>query len=751
MHFHKTLKEIKWNVKAAFVPKQHGDNTHTPKSKPKSRRTKTKQIREKNAESKKKLQAPAQEIKTSPARHPFGRFLAREHPSSSSAEFPQPQPRRNIRVEEHAADGDSAAPSRLRDEAHASSANASNTPNTTRSSTKTSTWSSKLSRRSSSFSIKHLFRRNSDTSQSTHSISESAFTDSGQRHQNRNSAAFGKPMERHITEERDQDTVIPRSQKVPSEAIRSTVETSGSHSTMSRPTPNLQRIREQLRERAKTSKTFNDIWEHKALPDLRKTLDDSYNGAYSVTIQFNYAISARIVEVMTLEQLPEAVDEKVKDDVKEHFKTAEFLVEVEFTVGTVEHSADAPRSSRDVDDHWNPPGNASRHSLRLLGDSVGCEGGSGAATLGPAIMHEGKRCWLVNWHLFDGNPHWTNLSAATDEIPELYLVHPAEMDCSDGKQPGRIAKLKAYSGRMYDTWRESRSLKNFAPSRNNCVVTDWAICTAEAAEILENRLRYAPDGIEFEDRSDPVEGLFQDDPKLHVARTTGRTSGLRYATVCETPSLMCHRPDFITREWYLENWVDRLEPEQWILGGPGVPGDSGAAVVDDETGYLVGQIWGRNKYGGDRNVPRITYFTHIWDIFDDIKKRYPDKGNAELIIQPGAQPLYETNAQTATEGIEASRFSSEPDTDGTTLSPSPARSRAHSPVVGEHKVSKSTSQETMTENASASTETHTEFFKKHLAEELSGSKVGEVEPQNTQRLPTESQGLAIRRSSAIIV
>ena len=62
--------------------------------------------------------------------------------------------------------------------------------------------------------------------------------------------------------------------------------------------------------------------------------------------------------------------------------------------------------------------------------------------------------------------------------------------------------------------------------------------------------------------------------------------------------------------------------EGWIESGIGISGDSGAAILDQETDHLYGHLWGRNEYRAGRSTPRVTYFTPIDDIFDDIEEKF---------------------------------------------------------------------------------------------------------------------------------
>ncbi|GKT90107.1 zinc finger protein 585a [Colletotrichum tofieldiae] len=142
---------------------------------------------------------------------------------------------------------------------------------------------------------------------------------------------------------------------------------------MSKHASDLEQLRERLRKRAASSEAFNKIWESEGLPHLRKTLNDNYNGDYSITIQFNYTASKRVVEVMTPDILPSGVDQKVKRNVMSCFEDAQQLrVEVQFLVGTIRHTADTTHSSQDLEDDWVKARNPTKHLVQIKdGSSTG--------------------------------------------------------------------------------------------------------------------------------------------------------------------------------------------------------------------------------------------------------------------------------------------------------------------------------------------------------------------------------------------
>ncbi|KAK2053871.1 hypothetical protein LY76DRAFT_580996 [Colletotrichum caudatum] len=663
MHWPKSWRDV-GAVADAFIPKRRVKHSQRRGRRPKIKKAKKgAKKKEKKAPKPKKIKAYAQTVYTGKEWQfrdclPFVRFrilredLAQPHPGQTSS------PGRVDR-------GDSAASVRPKSELHVDPGSpppGKPLPNRRRSHVKAATWSTlssagnSLSSAASKIKDALLRRRHTDLAPPT-----------GPKPITRRGKDVSMPVTcPGVTEGEKPAPTPPRettSMTAPTESEAPEIRTG-----ISKSASNLEILRERLRKRAATSKAFNEIWESEGLPHLRKILNDNYDGSYSITIQFNYTSSTRLVEVMTSRILSNHVHREVERNVLPCFENEpQLMVEVRFLVGTVSHTADITRSSQEgPEDQWATARNRSRHSVQVCGDSVGVEGMDGAATLGPAVKLGDNRGWLVNWHLFEDIPNWETLDGDFG-VPDHHLVHPAPMDCRENESPERIAKLRAFSGRMFETHRPSQSLRRFATSNPHDgktvmnVVTDWAFCTAIGDELMHNRLRFAPPGVEAEEFSGPMRGQFTESPQLQIIMTTGRSSGLRYAVVCETPAEVRQLPTEPTREWYLEQ-TDVPPAFNWVCEGPGMPGDSGAAVVHAETDCVLGQIWGRNRYGGSRNDLRVTYFTHIMDIFDDITDRYPSEGPLALILGEDDRTSDNTNLHNGLSTVNVPRPPSTPDT-----------------------------------------------------------------------------------------
>jgi hypothetical protein len=268
--------------------------------------------------------------------------------------------------------------------------------------------------------------------------------------------------------------------------------------------------------------------------------------------------------------------------------------------------------------------------LPMMGDSIGPSNEECAATLGPCLKFGDQHFWLANLHVF------IKLKRGQTNAQHHLVLHPGLLDkdaCGHliGKSNVRFGTLYASSGNDLTTTRpSSHPFWKMFPDIPQ-VVTDWVLIddyghTEENEEGKQepflNTLRIPGPG-----RGDPYVTVTNHSPVLPEAKihTTGRTSGHQSGQICEIPAYLdadaSRRTTRPTREWYIEQpWIPDSE-DIWLESGIGVPGDSGAPVIDSDTNSLYGQIWGRNKYWGAG--PRVAYFTAISDISEDIKEKCP--------------------------------------------------------------------------------------------------------------------------------
>ncbi|KAI0008273.1 hypothetical protein F4779DRAFT_588041 [Xylariaceae sp. FL0662B] len=372
------------------------------------------------------------------------------------------------------------------------------------------------------------------------------------------------------------------------------------------------------------SKQFVKTWELELLPKLEQILDDSVRGEYSVNVRRGQQPGHRIIDIMTAEVVPdyarkslwESKDSLLSDDLRSR-------TSIEIRIGEIEYLADRPvnrTSSQSSEDHWHPPINTCRYSNPVMGDSTGPQQG-GSGTIGPLLQIAQKFYRLLNWHIFDDKGvqrHWDRPIP-----PSLSTFHPSLDDAPDLSSP--IGKTVAYSGRMYQTTRISNSISNVIPhARESNTVTDWVLVETTTPPQV-NRVRKITLDERCDSFSDNITVIAE--PKSsptclpQEVYSTGRSSGYTIGQICEVLGEFKIHSGVKARNWSIES--TQFPDEDWNLGGMGVPGDSGAAVIDKATNKLLGQIWGRNRYKGDLKYPRVTYFTAVSDIYDDIRERMP--------------------------------------------------------------------------------------------------------------------------------
>lgn len=156
------------------------------------------------------------------------------------------------------------------------------------------------------------------------------------------------------------------------------------------------------------------------------------------------------------------------------------------------------------------------------------------------------------------------------------------------------------------------------------VVTDWALISAQ--KNAANLLRKFPSGTTPQ-KELPVTNTSSVGLGVNVC-STGRTSGYQCGQVGEIPAYINDAKAGKTREWFVEEPESSDDEDDWIRGGMGVQGGSGAAIINCETNALMGQLWGRNTYFGPG--PRLTIFTPILDVFDDIQERFVRPSRPQL-------------------------------------------------------------------------------------------------------------------------
>ncbi|KAI3318079.1 hypothetical protein HD806DRAFT_526567 [Xylariaceae sp. AK1471] len=370
------------------------------------------------------------------------------------------------------------------------------------------------------------------------------------------------------------------------------------------------------------SASFPLIWEHAVLPFLIEFMPKWCGPGHVISVIRGRKPNTRRICIMTRRNVTTArrmvIAGHVRDLLPEMYRSTITFV---FSTGKVDRLVWARGLSKEMPDEVCAPRNPFAYISPCMGDSIGAsldDGEEVTATLGPCVTAEGGSYWLACFHPFIG---------ASQRTSPVLIEHPSPQDRAQcvqerhdvlGDRNFRVGNLTATSGFDLKTTRITHDpYWEDSDKEPPLVVTDWILISANTRQA--NLLRKSPTVTQR--RETPVTSTNSISPGANVI-STGRTSGFQRGQVCEVPAYVdssVNGTGKATREWFVEEPFPYENENEWIRGGIGVEGDSGAAIVDSDTNALVGQLWGRNRYWG--SGPRMTFFTPISDIFDDIQER----------------------------------------------------------------------------------------------------------------------------------
>lgn len=182
----------------------------------------------------------------------------------------------------------------------------------------------------------------------------------------------------------------------------------------------------------------------------------------------------------------------------------------------------------------------------------------------------------------------------------------------------RSALKSAYQ--INSSFQEHTIAKQFRKSNTGCRgigpdarEMDWAVFRVGNDFSLEER-QYL---LNRHDKFITLDDLYVHDSVKPGAlvRSFGRTSAHQLGKISTSISAIFHE-HYATQEWcVIKRPEDSLD--EWIRGGIGVEGDSGALIVDEEDDGIYGMLWGRVGDG----PATMTIFTPLREIFFDIRER----------------------------------------------------------------------------------------------------------------------------------
>ncbi|KPM44318.1 hypothetical protein AK830_g2292 [Neonectria ditissima] len=382
--------------------------------------------------------------------------------------------------------------------------------------------------------------------------------------------------------------------------------------------------------------SFPLVYEHAILPFLSEFLPKWAGPHHVVSVMRGKTPQMKRICIMTRQKISRPrkmiIVRHVQDLLPEKFRR---IVSFVFTLGEIDRIAAWARGlSKEHMDDICVPRNPYFFQSPCMGDSIGIRGNgtfeNSTATLGPSLIVGGGNYWLGNFHPF---------LEAYQQLQTVEVEHPSLQDrercLADGhdamaqEHSFKLGNLAVTSGLNLQTTRITHD-----PYWEECdkeqplVVTDWSLIAARTSHA--NLLRRFPSETQTLQKDNPITSTTAIIPGAYVT-SSGRTSGHQRGQICEIPAYVSGEENGTrkaTREWFIEEPYPCDNEEEWIRGGIGIEGDSGAAVIDSNNNSLVGQLWGRNRYWGPG--PRHTFFTPISDIFDDIQEKCGQQTRPQL-------------------------------------------------------------------------------------------------------------------------
>jgi hypothetical protein len=222
------------------------------------------------------------------------------------------------------------------------------------------------------------------------------------------------------------------------------------------------------------------------------------------------------------------------------------------------------------------------------------------------------------------------------------VTHPAKRDWSclqPQPKPYGIGSVTMWSAK--DTPRPSLTFQGMNMPEDDCLVEmDWSLIGP--VQNGKNFIAVPDDQITkwtVVQQAAMVEGNTE---VYAVARTSGYSRGF----TSDVPGIIKFRGiDKPRREWTVRQYSPDQYPrdgpmsppwqttEEWVTGGIGVPGDSGAWLIRRRDNAVIGLVWARNHdYGSPFNPRRIrlTYFTPIIDVLAAIKEKLDEGEEVSL-------------------------------------------------------------------------------------------------------------------------
>jgi hypothetical protein len=385
------------------------------------------------------------------------------------------------------------------------------------------------------------------------------------------------------------------------------------------------------RERMDDPNDFAFIWERDIYPYIIEEAKN-FNSTLTADVHIypelvNSGRVPRIIYLMVPELLP-AIDEHALTDKILSYIPSHFMpTAVRLYAGEVWRSARWLGKSYANEDRTCGAKNTVYRECPMMGSSIGPVWDvKNTATLGGFLDIGGKTYGVSAGHPFS--------NARGKEVS-----HPSDADHYDNRKAetsydqARIGNIGTLSGKPYRL-RPARALCHLGQDEQRMTEMDWVTIemTRDAINAMPVPNFSSMEKLMVVENFAPVQGGTE---VSAMCRTSGHSLGF----VSEVPGLY-YRRGRGQREWSIRQYA-RLGKgkdchgtcsrtlscqtmREWVTSGIGVPGDSGAWVVQRSNACVVGLVWGRQScYGPIQPVleNRLAYMTAFEDLVADIQEQ----------------------------------------------------------------------------------------------------------------------------------
>ncbi|EEY15703.1 conserved hypothetical protein [Verticillium alfalfae VaMs.102] len=418
-------------------------------------------------------------------------------------------------------------------------------------------------------------------------------------------------------------------------------------------------VRSSYSIRVNDAKDFASHWENEIVPMLASSLPTLLVGPFSVDVHTYPQLASinppRLLTVTSSTRASspakEIITRMVVDSLPLQFRS----VKLEFCQGTIELCANHVGTGPDDRDKPCQPRRAQYMSCPGPGASIGQTGDLNSASLGGFVNLGGRKSATTTRHQHDE-------SLGSSSRP-LCVQHPSPLDQLLYQEPFSKRNTLTTIGHV-SHWSDSGSLRPSLVfsgiSQHKELISiemDWAVIDIQGPGgniIPTPSFAQASEGhvvTEFAEVSGTTE-----------VYGVGRTSGYSLAYTSDVPGLQYFNGGY-HREWTVRqhtlsteashqlpkggletvssDLADQIKStEEWITGGVGVPGDSGAWLMTRDGDRVIGHVWARSTSYGPINNQRLTYFTPFVDLKADIEDKSQKHLSLPIVLsQAPARPI----------------------------------------------------------------------------------------------------------------